>query len=188
MSYLPQAIDLPLASRNELLNTGGLVATPFTGSGNTAVLLFTAAATPTGPQGAVAIPSWATSANDAVAGTSVTILKPGMYFVQLYAQQVASVDVVYGISQDVAAAGLLATAIPAFATAGFVSVQRRVTIAGQSQTSTLLSAVIPVSPEQSQLGSVIRFHATLGATGAPAATQTAAAAWYRVRKINDLHQ
>lgn len=188
MGYLPQAIDLPLAARNELLNTGGLVASPFTGSVNTAVLLFAAAATPTGPQGAVAIPSWATSDNSATLGTSITLLKPGMYFVQLYVQQVASVDVVYGISQDVAAAGLLATAIPAFATAGMLAVQRRVTIAGQTQTATPLWAIVPVSPEQSQLGSVIRFHATLGATGAPAVTQTAAAAWYRVRKLNDLHQ
>ena len=186
MGYLPQAVDLPLAARNELLNTGGLVVSPFTGAVNTAVLLFTAAATPVGPQGAVAIPTWATSANDANAGTSVTLLKPGMYFVQLYCQQVAAVDVTYGISQDAAAGAI--TAVPAFATAGIVAVQRRVTIAGQTQVATHLSALVPVSPEQSIAGSVIRFLATLSAGGAPANTQTAAAAWYRIRKLNDLHQ
>jgi hypothetical protein len=186
MGHLAQNINLPLSARNELLNTGGLVASPFTGAVNTSVLLFAAAATPTGPQGAVAIPSWAFATNDANAGTVVVLLEPGMYFAQLYVQQVASVDVTYGISQDVVVGGF--TAVPAFATAGMLAVQRRVTIAGQTQISTPLSAYIPVSPENSQIGTSVRFHATLTAGGAPAVTQTAAAAWFRIRKINDLHQ
>lgn len=186
MGYLPQGIDLPLAARCEALNTTGLVATPFTGSVNTAVLLFTGAAVITGPQGNTAIPTWIASANSATDGTSVTIFKPGVYDVSLYVQQVASVDVTYGISQDAAAGAI--TAVPAFATAGIIAVARRVTIAGQTQVATGVRSTVMVSPEQSLAGSIIRFLATLSAAGAPANTQTAAAAWFRVRKLNDLHQ
>jgi hypothetical protein len=162
------------------------VATPFTGSANTAVLLFTGAAVITGPQGNTAIPTWIASANSATDGTSVTIFKPGMYHVALYTQQVASVDVTYGISQDAAAGAI--TAVPAFATAGILAVARRVTIAGQTQVANFLDTIVTVSPEQSISGSIIRFLAALSGGGAPANTQTAAAAWFRVRKLNDLSQ
>lgn len=185
MGYLPQAIDLPLTTRNDALNTGGLVATPFTGSASTAVLLFTAAATFTGPQGAVQVPDWITAVNSATLGTLVTIRKTGVYRATLYVQQVAAVDVTYGISQDVAVAAL--TAVPSFAQVGMLAVQRRVTIAGQLQVATPLSADIMVGPELETPGSVVRFHAFLSAGGAPAATQTAAAAWFRITRINDLN-
>jgi hypothetical protein len=186
MSYLQQTIDRPLAARNEVLNTTGLVATPFTGVTSTAVLLWTGAAGFTGPQGAVQVPTWLTATNDANLGTVVTIFKPGVYSAFLYCQQVASVDITYGISADVVVGGL--TAVPAFATAGMLAVARRVTIAGQTQVGITLAAEIMVSPEQSIAGSVVRFHATLSAGGAPAASQTAAAVWFRIRKVNDLHQ
>jgi hypothetical protein len=186
MGYLPQTIDNPLAARNEALNTTGLVATPFTGTGSTAVLLWTGAATFQGPQGAVQVPTWITAVNDAVLGTVVTLLKSGVYRASLYLQQVAAVDVTYGISADVVAGGL--TAVPAFATAGMLAVQRRVTIAGQTQTATPIWTDIMVGPENTSAGVAVRFHAALSGGGAPAASQTAAAAWYRIQRINDLHQ
>jgi hypothetical protein len=189
---LQQHIDRPLSARNEVLNTTGLVATPFTGGTSTTVLRFNGAATFIGPQGAVQVPTWLTSVNDANLGTVVTIFKPGIYAVDFYLQIVATAmvgfDVTYGISQDVGAAGLIA--VPSFATAGVLSVGRLVTIATELIVPVQVTVPVTVSPEQSIAGSAIRFQAALTAGGAPvdALTPDVGGAWFRIRAENQLHQ
>lgn len=192
MEHLQQNINQPLEARVEAFNGGGLVATPFTGGTSTTVLLFTAAATITGPQGNVAIPSWITATNDAALGTIVTIFKPGFYIVDLHVQVTATAmagfDVVLGVSQDVAAGGL--TAVPAFATSGMLAVERQVSIATETQIPIDITVPLSVSPEQSIAGSLVRFHAALQAGGPPVDALIAGAggAWFRVRRVNQLHQ
>lgn len=181
MGHLPQTINLPLAQRVEALNTGGLVASPFTGAVSVAVLLFTAATAIT-PAGSTAFIS---AVNDANLGTVVTINEPGVYEAELFVAQVASVDVVLGISQDVVVGGL--TAVPAFATVGMLDVQRLVTIAGQTSTARGITSRIIVSPEQADAGSLVRFHATLQAGGAPAVALVAASAYFRITRLNQAH-
>ena len=189
---LQQNINQPLEHRVEVLNTTGLVPTPFTGAVATTVLLFAGASTFVGPQGAVAIPTWLTSTNDANQGTTVTIFKPGVYMVELYLEQVADAmagfDLVWGISQDVAAGGL--TAVPAYATAGMLTVERNVSIANELVIPHKIEVPVMVSPEQSIAGSVIRFHAALQAGGPPvdALTADTPGAWFRIRRVNQLHQ
>lgn len=190
--HLQQSINLPIPTRREVLNTTGLVASPHTGTINTTVLNFAGAATFIGPQGAVAIPSWIDSTNSATLGTTVTIFKPGVYMVELYLEQIADAmvgfDITFGISQDVAAAGLIA--VPSFATAGVIAVERHVTIATETIVPHLVKVPVTVSPEQSSAGSVIRFHAALTAGGAPvdALTADTPGAWFRVRAIGELQQ
>jgi hypothetical protein len=190
---LRQNINQALDSRVEVLNTTGLVPSPFTGATSTTVLLFVGAPTFVGPQGAVTIPSWLTAVNDANLGTVVTILKPGVYQVDLYIEEVADAmvgfDVVYGISQDVAVGGL--TAVPAFATAGMLAVQRNVSVVNEAIVPLPISTTVMVSPEQSIAGSAIRFHAALAGGGPPVDALNPAAddpsAWYRIRRIDQLH-
>ncbi len=176
MGHFSQNINLPLSARAEILNTGGLVATPFTGVVNDAVLLFTALGVITGP------PAGIVQANDANAGTSVTLFQPGVYDVKLYLQQLAAQTTEYGISQDVAAAGLIGD--PSFAIAGFLEVRRSVSIAGQTAEPLGISTTVFVNAAQAANGTVIRFHATDGAGAAPAADFTAAACYYRIQRIN----
>jgi hypothetical protein len=192
MEHLQQNINLPLEARTEAFNGGGLVPTPFTGGTSTTVLLFASAATITGPQGNVAIPTWITATNDAALGTIVTIFKPGFYVVdfevQVTATAMAGFDVTLGVSQDVAAGGL--TAVPAFATAGMLAVARQVSIATETQIPIKLSVPVSVSPEQSIAGTLIRFHGALTGGGPPVDALIAGAggAWFRVRRVNQLHQ
>lgn len=179
MGHLPQNINLPIAQRSELTNTGGIVA-GFTGTANDAVLLF---ATPFTPQQGP--PSYIVETNDAAAGTSVSINEPGVYAVELYIEPAGANTVHFGISQDVAAAGL--TTDPDFATAGFLAVGHAVSLAA-AVLPALLQTTVMVSPEQSIAGSVIRFHATDGGDAAPGAGSIiVASCYYRIRKINQLH-
>jgi len=178
MRRFAQNINLPLSERRGIINTGGLVASPFTGSASDAVLLFLAAGTVTGPTADIV------ETNSATLGTSVVITAPGVYEAKLYLQQVPAVTVVAGISQDVAAAGL--TGDPSFAIAGFIDVQTKVTIAGQTAAAWSITSTIFVPPEL-EGGTTIRFHATDGAGGAPAVSLTQAAPYYSIQKINDLH-
>lgn len=179
--YLPQNINLPLDQRVEVLNTGGLVASPFTGAVSVAVLLFTAASVVTGPA------AFASAANDANLGTIVTLNKPGIYSCKLYLQQVfdGAGAITFGISQDVAVGGL--TAVPAFATAGMLAVRNNVNVATMTNTPLEIATRLTVSPEQADAGSLVRFHCTLSAGLAPALSLVAAAAYFRIRRINQLH-
>lgn len=186
--HLQQSINLPIPTRREVLNTTGLSASPHTGTINTTVLLFAGAPTFVGPQGAVPIPSWLDSANSATLGTTVTIFKPGVYMAELYLEQLDGFDITFGISQDVAAAGLIA--VPAFATAGVLTVSRNVSVATETNVPHLVKVPITVSPEQSAAGSVIRFQAALTAGGAPvdAFVADSPGAWFRIRCIGELQQ
>jgi hypothetical protein len=154
------------------------VGTPFTGSTNDVVLLFTAAGTVTGPTADIV------ETNSATDGTSVTISKAGVYLVKLYLEIVASVTVVAGISQDQTTN--LAGADPAFATPGVLDVQTT-TLPASNLAAMSISRVIFVSPEDEAAGSVIRFLASDGSAGAPAASLTQAACYYSIEQINQLH-
>lgn len=175
---LEQGINRPLTERSEITNTGGLVASPFTGAVNDAVLLFLVAGT------VVGVPAYISEVNDANAGTSVTLFKKGVYEVKLYLEQLAAQTSEFGISQDVAAAGL--TDDPSFAIAGFLEVGVSTTIAGHRRPLSITTTVL-VQPEQEIAGTVIRFHATAGGDAPPAADFEQAAAYYSIRRLNDLH-
>ncbi len=182
--HLRQNINNPIAQISSAFNTvGGLVATPFTGAVNDSVLLFAAAPLILGPGGYLA------ANNDANNGTTVTINKPGAYTCVLSVEcDEEPIDVVVGLSQDVAAAGL--TNAPAFATAGFLDVQRT-TYAGAPtagmRVPLQIATTVIVSPEQAVAGSVIRFHATTPAGAAPANAFVAASAFYVVQRVNQAH-
>jgi len=177
---LPQSINQPLAERVGVVVRGvGLVASPFTGSANDCVLLFAGSGAQTGPT------AYMTVANSATAGTSVTINKAGKYRVKLYLEGGAEpIDVVYGISQDVAAAGLIGAA--SFSIAGFVDVQRTTYVGILITEPMEIVTDIDVRPEQEGTGSVVRFHASTAAGAAPAADLIQAAAYYSVERINQL--
>lgn len=181
MGYLPQSVNFPLSERSEILNTGGLVA-GFTGAVNDAVLLFTALGVITG-----ATPAYITQTNDANLGTSVALLKSGVYSVKLYLQAAGANTVDYGMSLDVAAAGL--NSDPSFAIAGFQDVQSLIGVAGTTAIPAEVSSTIVVSPEdEGGGGTILRFHATNGANAAPGAgSLTVAACYYRIRRINAAH-
>ncbi len=179
--HLAQNINRPLSHRLAIVNTGGLVATPFVGAVNDAVLLFTAAGTQS-PVGNVEM----VEDNDGDDGTSIAIVKPGVYQVRLYLEITEPFDVRFGISQDVAAAGL--TTEPSFATDGFLDVQRN-TAANMLSNSAGISRNVIVSPEQSLagVGSVIRFHATLVGGAVPTNALIAAGCYYTIVRNNQAH-
>ena len=179
MGYLPQDINRPLAQRSAIVNTaGGLVASPFTGAVNTAVLLFAAAGIVSGPT------SYIVEVNDAAAGTSVVLRKPGVYEVRLYLEITEPIDVRFGISQDVAAAGL--NTEPSFATNGFLDVQRATTALLLSNSGPITTHIL-VRPEQSIAGTTIRFHATIVGGAAPANAFIAAGCYYTILRNNQEH-
>ncbi len=176
MGYLEQDINNPLTEQRSFVFTGGLVASPFTGASATAVLLFIAGGTQEGPPADIVVD------NDADDGTTVTLNKQGIYEVKLYLEQLASVVLEYGISEDVAAAGL--TDDPDFAIAGMLEVGNSTTPAANVFP---LELVTTVTVAQGELGKVIRFHATDGANGAPALRFTQIAPYWSIRRINQLH-
>jgi len=174
MSRPVQNTNQSLSQVVEALNTGGLVASPFTGSVNISVLLFTAATTLT------AATPFMTAVNSAANGTSLTIFKPGRYSVELGLATLAGVAPTFGISQDVAAAGL--TGVPAFTIAGFTDVLPSLVPAATNIPIKITSELV-VSRAQAQAGSVIRFHAALAGPAAPAASIVQTSAYFRVRNI-----
>lgn len=179
MGYHEQGINNPLSEQRSFVNNGGLQASPFTGVVNDAVLLFAAGGTQVGPTGDIVV------ANDANDGTSVTLNKSGIYEVKLYLEQLAATVLEYGISEDVAAAGLVND--PDFSILGMLEVGNNTTIAGQLQPIELVTTVLVSPEEEGGAGKVVRFHATDGANGAPALRFTQAACYYSVRRVNQLH-
>lgn len=175
---LRQNINNPLAQRRSIVNTGGLVASPFTGSTNDVVLLFNAAGTVTGPAADIV------ETNSATDGTSVLISAPGIYLVSLYVEVVESVTVIAGISQDQTTN--LAGADPAFATPGVLDVQT-MTLPASTLAGISISRAVFVSPEDADAGSTIRFLASDGSNGAPTSALTQAACYYTIEQINQLH-
>lgn len=178
MGHLQQNISQPLESRVEFRNEGGLVATPFTGSTNVAILLWTGAGARVGP------PSYITETNVAADGTEITIFKPGVYEARLALQQATASDTFWGISVDVAAAGLTTT--PTFANAGMLDVERN--ISGVAENVMVnVTATFVVGPEHSINGRILRFHAAASGDAAPANAFIAAGCYYSVRRINQAH-
>ncbi len=179
---LRQNINNPDDQVAAALNTiGGFVASPFTGAVNDTVLLFAAASLVLGP------PSYIVAANDANAGTSITIFKPGVYLTEFYCEGAGEpVDFVYGLSQDVAPAGL--NSAPSFAIAGFLDVQRitYAAVVGTTPNVSIKSYVV-VSPEQSAAGSIVRFHASTAAGAAPALDLLQATPFFKILRVNQAH-
>jgi hypothetical protein len=175
---LRQNINNPLAQQRGIVNTGGLAASPFTGSTNDVVLLFNGAGTVTGPTADIV------ETNSATDGTSITISAPGVYLVKLYVAVFELATVIFGISQDQTTN--LAGADPAFATPGVLDVQT-VTTAGVTFSGKEITRAVMVRPED-EGGSVIRFLCSDGSAGAPTALLTQAAVYYSIQQINQLHQ
>lgn len=174
-----QGINLPLSQRSSILNTGGLVASPFTGAVNDTVLLFSAAGAVTGPA------AFIVETNDADAGTSVLLTRAGVYVVQLYLQQAPTQASTIGISQDVAAPGLAGR--PSFAIAGFTDVLDSVSVAAQNPSIPVSSTVEVDNDLVAVGGSVIRFHGSTTGGAAPTGDFNQANPYYRIRLINALH-
>lgn len=174
MGHAEQSINQSLSQRIEVLNTGGFVASPFTGSASIAVLLFTAASTITGPA------AYATAVNSATLGTVVTLFKPGRYSVELGLVTAASIAPVIGLSQDVAVAGLTTT--PTFANAGTTDVLATL-VPAATNLPVKISTEIIVPRSLSQVGSVIRFLAALAGDAAPALGFIQASGYFRIRNI-----
>ncbi len=174
-----QSINSPLSLRSAIVNTGGLVGSPFTGTANIAVLLFTAAGVVTGPA------AFYNEVNDAAAGTSVTLTRAGVYSVTLHLEQAATQATTMGISQDVAAAGL--NSRPAFTIAGFEDVWGSLSTAATNPSMTVTTPIYVDDALVGAGGSVIRFHATTSGGAAPAGDLNAAPAYYRIRLVNALH-
>jgi len=169
-----QNTNQSLSQLVEVFNRGPLVASPFTGSVNDAVLLWANASTVTGPG------AYATTVNSASAGTSVTLFKPGRYSVELGLASAASVPLSVAISQDVAAAGLNST--PTFAINGIVDVLRMVVPAAMNIPFKFTTELhVPRTAEQA--GSIVRFHATLDAGDPPTNAIIQASAYFRIRNI-----
>jgi hypothetical protein len=163
---------------------GGLVAGR-TGAVNDCVLLFAVAPT------LVGVRDFFTAINDPDEGTSVTVRAPGWYALELYVEIVAD-DLVptVGVSQDVAAAGLIQT--PDYSIAGFLDVQSPVldvlTVAGTTIGVKITSLAEVTDLQANQViggveGSRFRFHGAIAEGSAPGAGLVQATPYYRVKRI-----
>lgn len=178
---LRQNINNPLAQQRSIVNTGGLVADPFTGSTNDVVLLFGSAGTVSGPTADIV------ETNSATDGTSVTLTAPGVYIAKLFLQVNAatSLSIIAGLSVDQTTN--LAAANPAFATPGVIAV-RSYTLPTAEDYACEIAAAIMVRPEDESSGRVVRFLASDGSAGAPSSILTAASCYYTIEQVNQLHQ
>ncbi len=168
--------------------TGGLVVGR-TGAVNDAVLLFANLPVVTGSVDLV------TAANEANDGSSFVLRAPGIYAVELYVEILADAIIpVLGISQDVAAAGLIGAA--SFATAGFVDVMTPVIAVATAAGVTApvkISTTLEVTDLQARqvvggiTGSIIRFHASTAGGATPGAGLVQATPYYRIRRIGDAY-
>lgn len=175
MGHHAANINLPIAFRSSIVNTGGFVGSPFTGAVNDTVLLFQSAGDVTGP------PSYMIEDNDADLGTSVTITSAGVYIVELHIEEAALQASTIGISQDVDAAGL--SARPSFAIGGFLAVANALSVAASAIPMNLTVPVI-VTAQQAGDGSVIRFHGSTSGGAAPAGDFNRDTPYYRITRIN----
>lgn len=168
---LPQSINQARFQDIGAFNSG-LVASPFTGSINDAVLLFAAAnESIQGP------PEYTTVDNSVTLGTSVTLTKKGIYAVELGLSYLAAATLlVAGISQD--AANLTADLL--ISDPGALDASGEISLAAATSGFLKLTTTVFVSPEQQAAGSVIRFHAS-AADAAPSAMLTALTTYYRIR-------
>lgn len=181
--------DLQSASKRVFVRANGGLVAGRTGVVNDAVLLFLTAPTVTGSVDLV------TAANDANAGTSIVLRAPGIYIAELYVEILADALIpVLGISQDVAAAGLIGAA--AFGIAGFLDVLTPVVPVGSAAGMIYpvkLTTEFEVNDIQARqvvggvTGSIIRFHASTAAGATPGAGLQQVPPYWRVRRIRDAY-
>ena len=170
MTHLPQSLNQGRAVDVSAFNAG-LVATPFTGSTNTSVLLWDPA-----NQALTGADDFRSVENSATLGTSVTLTRKGVYLVELNLAVTAdAAALVAGISQD----GTDLNTDILITDAGALDATGLITNA-TDLTNVKLTTMAFVAPEQQIAGSVIRFHASAG-DAAPAIMLTQATSWYRVR-------
>ena len=175
MQHPRQSVNQNLDQRVEALSTGGFVASPFTGSVNTAILLFAVAATITGPAAFIDV------INSATLGTLVRLRKAGRYSVEFGVVTAASGQPVLGVSENVAAAGLTGDA--SFAINGIVDVLTPLAPAATNLPVKITTEVIvPPSFETAADPFGVRFHAS--ASGNPPANLLIqASGYFRVRYL-----
>lgn len=175
---LPQSINQAHYQSVGAFNFG-LAASPFTGSANDNVLLWLPTnEAVTGP------PTWTAIANSATLGTSITLLKKGVYAIDFLITQLASIaTLVAGISQDYT--GALNAAIVMAAANGALQVTGPNTLPAATQSNISLSTIALVTPEQEAAGSVIRFHAGLANGDPPTAALLQTSGYYRIRWLGE---
>lgn len=165
----------PWTFKNALFVNNTINATP-TGSTNDAVLRFNAAGTATEDD-----PGTFTETTTAADGTSLAIKKAGIYLFTFTATLTGAVPVFFGISQDVAAAGLVND--PAFATTGFLAIADCLSVASNTAVCSLMATVyVSRALAASATGSVLRCHATNSGNAAPVGI-VAGSVQYRVALI-----
>jgi len=179
---------LQSASERIIVRAVGGFTTVRTGTTNISVLNFANNPTVNGVVAGQA--EYVTAANSATLGSSVVLRMPGIYTVQFFANIVADALIpIFGISQDVAAAGL--TTAPSFATAGFFNVQPPVVAV-----ATAAGCIIPVNITSSfevtdrqaaqvaggVTGSIIRFHAATSGPATPGAGVEQATGYFEIRR------
>ena len=145
-----------------------------TGSTDTAVLEFAAAATPVGPS--------ITEATTATAGTVVTIGHTGLYGVQLTLGFTGAVAVAAGIGINMAAAPIVAD--PVVGTDGVIKAADMLMVADSTQVVDLATN-FQVTAALAAAGFTLRFLATDSNGAAPAGIVVASVA-YRLMKIANI--
>lgn len=139
------------------LYTNNTLHANFTGTTNDAVLLFNAAGTYTGPTGNITDSNIVgPAAND---GSFFSIFEPGVYAVELTVSQSGVASNVFGLSLNVANAGL--SAVPALATFGMTHVVPVISLANQIASATI-TAVYRITQNLARAagGAIVRGHAT----------------------------
>ncbi len=181
--------DLQSAAKRVFVRANGGLVAARTGVVNDAVLNFLTAPTITGSVDLV------TAANSANNGTSVVLRAPGIYSAELYVEILADALIpVLGISQDVAAAGLIGAA--SFGIAGFLDVQIPViavaSVAGSTWPVKLYTEFEVTDVQARQdisniIGSTIRFHASTAAGATPGVGLAQTPPYWRIRRIRDAY-
>lgn len=171
-----QSINLPLATRTQILNTAGLGATQ-SGTTDDAVLRWDAAATTLG----LGLAQTTTAAN----GTIIAITRPGVYFCELGFNSDASATVISGMSLNGNAASLAAA--PSFANTGVFEVLTSTAPAATVIPVKLTGTIYVTRPLAfASGGALLRFLGTTAAGATPAGIVTASA-YYRVTKVAELY-
>lgn len=169
-----QSINQVLREPSTFQNFASVVG--FTGTTNTAVLLFQDANSSDTGRGFQAT-------NSATLGTVLTIVQAGIYALDLFWSFTGAVSVGFGIGLNLAAAPIVAD--PAWATAGIVAALDPLTGAAAVTYGGVLSTKITVPQSLVNSGAIVHFLATNSAGAAPVGLIAASMA-YRATKIADL--
>lgn len=175
MSQSAQNLNLDAQKVGSVVNTGGVNATE-TGAVDDAVLRFDVAGpTIVGPVGDITV---LTTANE---GTIVTINRSGYYFIEFGGATIPSGTLMFGISANVAAAGL--TDDPSFAIAGFLEVLQPLVTGAATDNPVDMATELEVIKGTAAL---VRFHGTNGGDAAPVLTANIASFYYRITRLEDV--